>query len=96
MYVITNLNLRENAVCILSMHNLLTDAIEDLHNFVSDYKAMEETYDVLVMSGKRIEIILRDPGWITTGKELIEVFQIIEHSGTYTEADSVEKILTEE
>lgn len=84
MFVIARLNVRENDVEIMSMHNQMNEAIEYLHNAVSDYKKMEDVYDVLVMHGKRIEIIWRDPGWFTSGKELMEVFQIIEHEGTYS------------
>lgn len=83
MFVITKLICSENRVLIISVFNSLNESIENLHEAVTIYKNNEEKYDVLIMNNKRIEIIERNPGWLTSGKSLKAVFQIVQHDGEY-------------
>jgi hypothetical protein len=95
MFIISEFCIIKQIVSIISVHNLLIDAIESLHNHVSvftdpiEYQVyyeddpLQTTYDIQVKSQNRIEIYQRTYGWITSSKNLSKIFEIKEFEGTF-------------
>lgn len=78
MYIITLLDILSNSVKIVEVFKNEIDAINHLHKEASTL-SQENMTDVIILPLRRIEVYQRNYGWVKNYKDLIYVYQLLEH-----------------
>ncbi len=98
MFILTSFDLKSQSTDIVSVHNELIDAIESMHLHVSIYTNPSEykellddlgldseagTYEIIVKSDSRIEIIKKSWGYFSNYKDLNKILEIKQFDGIF-------------
>lgn len=76
MFIITKVNVSELTTDICDVSQSFNDAIKSLHDILSE--TSDENHKVMISSTK-VDVYKRNHGMIYNTKDLIYVYQIIEH-----------------
>ena len=79
MYILSLLTVKTNTVEIVEVFREHVSAVNHLHECICKTLQQDETLESQIIETDRVEVYQRLRGWISSNKELVQVFQICNH-----------------